>query len=173
MREQIRNWTETYETFVLEVIFEQRKGKRAAIMRAFLFVLSKIFEGLVSSFSDQFSLAATYHELITGGVPFRGRGLYEQILLVTSTEPDLSGLVEADRPIVARALSKAPQDRFPSCTAFVRALQDAPAPGSGPALRPQTTLFEFDLNTVPTSGVLLSLVAAPPHPSAGPAPPPG
>ncbi len=47
MREQIRNWTETFETFVLEVIFEQRKGKRAAIMRAFLFVLSKIFEGLV------------------------------------------------------------------------------------------------------------------------------
>ena len=33
MREQIRTWTENFETFVLEVIFEQRKGKRAAIMR--------------------------------------------------------------------------------------------------------------------------------------------
>ena len=47
MREQIRNWTENFETFVLEVIFEQRKGKRAAIMRGFLFVLSRIFEVLV------------------------------------------------------------------------------------------------------------------------------
>jgi tetraacyldisaccharide 4'-kinase len=47
MREQIRNWTENFETFVLEVIFEQRKGKRAALMRGFLFVLSRIFEGLV------------------------------------------------------------------------------------------------------------------------------
>ena len=47
MREQIRNWTENFETFVLEVIFEQRKGKRAAIMRGFLFVLSKLFEGIV------------------------------------------------------------------------------------------------------------------------------
>lgn len=47
MREQIRTWTETFETFVLEVIFEQRKGKRAAMMRAFLFLLSKIFEGAV------------------------------------------------------------------------------------------------------------------------------
>ena len=28
MREQILNWTENFETFVLEVIFEQRKGKR-------------------------------------------------------------------------------------------------------------------------------------------------
>jgi tetraacyldisaccharide 4'-kinase len=47
MREQIRNWTENFETFVLEVIFEQRKGKRAAITRGILFVLSKIFELLV------------------------------------------------------------------------------------------------------------------------------
>ena len=44
MREQIRTWTENFETFVLEVIFEQRKGKRAAITRGILFILSKIFE---------------------------------------------------------------------------------------------------------------------------------
>lgn len=44
MREQIRTWTENFETFVLEVIFEQRKGKRAAITRAILFALSQVFE---------------------------------------------------------------------------------------------------------------------------------
>ena len=44
MREQIRTWTENFETFVLEVIFEQRKGKRAAITRGILFALSKVFE---------------------------------------------------------------------------------------------------------------------------------
>ena len=44
MREQIRAWTENFETFILEVIFEQRKGKRAAFARGFLFFLSKIFE---------------------------------------------------------------------------------------------------------------------------------
>jgi tetraacyldisaccharide 4'-kinase len=44
MREQIRTWTENFETFVLEVIFEQRKGKRAAIVRGILFALSKVFE---------------------------------------------------------------------------------------------------------------------------------
>jgi tetraacyldisaccharide 4'-kinase len=47
MREQIRAWTESFETFVLEVIFEQRKGKRAALTRALLYVLSKIFEVLI------------------------------------------------------------------------------------------------------------------------------
>jgi tetraacyldisaccharide 4'-kinase len=43
MRERIRNWTESVETFVLEVILEQRRGKRAALARAGLFVLSQVF----------------------------------------------------------------------------------------------------------------------------------
>ncbi len=46
MREAIRAWTENLETFALEVIFEQRKGKRAALLRSVLFSLSKVF-GLI------------------------------------------------------------------------------------------------------------------------------
>ncbi len=49
MREQIRAWTEAFETFVLEVIFEERRGKRAALMRATLWFLSKIFQVLVKA----------------------------------------------------------------------------------------------------------------------------
>src|SRR5437870_12042099 len=44
MRERFRDWTEAVEPFVLEVIFEQRRGKRAALMRAALFALSKTFQ---------------------------------------------------------------------------------------------------------------------------------
>ena len=40
MTETLRKWTEVLETFVLEVIFEQRRGKRAALVRSALFVLS-------------------------------------------------------------------------------------------------------------------------------------
>src|SRR6476659_3463863 len=47
MREQIRAWTEAFETFVLEVIFGERRGKRAALMRTSLWFLSKIFQVLV------------------------------------------------------------------------------------------------------------------------------
>jgi tetraacyldisaccharide 4'-kinase len=43
MRETIRNWTEAVETFVLEVILEQRTGKGAALVRCILLVLSKVF----------------------------------------------------------------------------------------------------------------------------------
>src|SRR6266699_2196088 len=43
MRETLRVWTENFETFVLEVILEERGGKRAAIVRFLLAILSKVF----------------------------------------------------------------------------------------------------------------------------------
>ncbi|MFO1501192.1 MAG: tetraacyldisaccharide 4'-kinase [Verrucomicrobiota bacterium] len=48
MRETIRAWTESLETLVLEVISGQRTGKRAAIARGLLFVLSKGFQAAVT-----------------------------------------------------------------------------------------------------------------------------
>src|SRR5436190_9279646 len=47
MREQIRVWTETVETFVLEVITGQRRDKKAAIVRFGLFLLSKAFHVII------------------------------------------------------------------------------------------------------------------------------
>lgn len=43
MRELFRAWAEAIETFVLEVIFDERGGKRAAIVRGLLFFGSKLF----------------------------------------------------------------------------------------------------------------------------------
>lgn len=44
MRETIREWTEQAETYVLEVIFEERNDKTATVLRGVLFALSKLFE---------------------------------------------------------------------------------------------------------------------------------
>ena len=44
MRETWRIWTENFETFVLEVIFEERRGTVAALVRGLLFSLSKVFK---------------------------------------------------------------------------------------------------------------------------------
>src|SRR3989454_11959951 len=49
MCERLGAWTEAVETFVLEVIFEQRRGKRAAMLRVALLALSKIFQVLVKA----------------------------------------------------------------------------------------------------------------------------
>jgi tetraacyldisaccharide 4'-kinase len=47
MRERFRVWTETLETFVLEVIFEERHDFKAKLTRGFLFGGSKLFAVLV------------------------------------------------------------------------------------------------------------------------------
>jgi tetraacyldisaccharide 4'-kinase len=49
MRDWIRVLTEALETFALEVIFEQRRGKRAALVRAILFGLSRAFQVAVKA----------------------------------------------------------------------------------------------------------------------------
>jgi tetraacyldisaccharide 4'-kinase len=49
MREKWRVWIESVETFVLEVIFEERRGTAAEMARGSLFLLSKVFQVLVKA----------------------------------------------------------------------------------------------------------------------------
>ena len=49
MRDQIRIWVENFETFILEVIFEQRNDRAAVLARYVLFCLSKVFQLLVKA----------------------------------------------------------------------------------------------------------------------------
>jgi tetraacyldisaccharide 4'-kinase len=49
MREKLRDWTESFETFVLEVIFEERRGTIAELTRGILFFLSKLFQVAVKT----------------------------------------------------------------------------------------------------------------------------
>src|SRR5215472_11596408 len=49
MREKIRAWTENLETFLLEVILEERRGTLAGFVRAFLYGCSKVFQVAVKA----------------------------------------------------------------------------------------------------------------------------
>ncbi|MFT3883451.1 MAG: protein kinase [Gemmatales bacterium] len=98
-------------------------------------------EGLTTNTSDQYSLATTYHELRTGRLPFTG-SLLQKLQAQLSGNPDLSLLEPNERPVVARALNRDPQSRFPSCREFMKQLQLAlggvvtvqiPAPGGASA----------------------------------------
>lgn len=87
------------------------------------------FGGRVSKFSDQYSLAIVYMELLVGKRPFHGKNIRTLALQHVSEAPDLAALPVRDRAAVARALAKNPEERFPSCTAFIRALLEAePSP---------------------------------------------
>ena len=94
-----------------------------------VYAAPETFQGKISQASDQYSLAIVYQELLTGGLPFKGRNAQQLMFQHTQTEPDLESLPVTDRPVVARALSKDPAKRFPSCIDFIRALiQATPGP---------------------------------------------
>ena len=82
----------------------------------------EMFDDNPSIQSDQYSLAIVYQEMLVGTLPFTGRTAAQLTKQHTQLEPQLSSLPVDERPIVARALAKNPEDRYPSCRAFVEAL---------------------------------------------------
>ena len=87
-----------------------------------LYSAPEVFQGRPTIFSDQYSLAVLYQEMLTGSLPFGGTTAAELTLQHMHDEPDLSPLPLSDRYVVARALSKDPLQRYPSCKEFVQAL---------------------------------------------------
>jgi serine/threonine protein kinase len=87
-----------------------------------LYAAPELFQGSVSGHCDQYSLAIVYQELLTGTLPFNGKNARQLLMQHLQGQPDLQSLPAGDREVVARALAKAPGDRFPSCSDFVQAL---------------------------------------------------
>lgn len=73
--------------------------------------------------SDQYSLAVTYCHLRAGQVPFRGT-LSQIMAGHLKNPPDLTMLHEEERPVLARALAKKSDKRWPSCREFVKQLRE-------------------------------------------------
>jgi serine/threonine protein kinase/Flp pilus assembly protein TadD len=87
------------------------------------------FRGKVSGASDQYSLAVTFCQLRTGRLPFVGPPAAVMMGHLFG-EPDLSAVPESERPVIARALAKDAEDRWPDCRSFVVALSGCASAGS-------------------------------------------
>lgn len=85
----------------------------------------------LSGATDQYALGVMAFQLVTGKLPFEGQlmellyaHVNKQPPAASSINPELNSLVEA---VLARALAKDTSARYPSCMAFVSALEAAAA----------------------------------------------
>ncbi|WP_228461336.1 protein kinase domain-containing protein [Gordonia spumicola] len=116
----------------------------------------EVIEGRPASpASDQYALACTIHELLTGVSPFSGTSA-SQIMAahLDKPAPPLSQtdprLAPAD-PVMARALAKDPARRYPSCGAFIGELNSSLGrPGYRPAPAVVSPTFVSPAFSTPT-----------------------
>jgi hypothetical protein len=85
----------------------------------------EVFDGKPSHFSDQYSLAIVYQELLTGTLPFPGKTAAQLAAQHLNGKPRLATLPDADQPAIARALLKDPHERFRTCREMVDRLIEA------------------------------------------------
>ena len=98
--------------------------------------------------ADQYGLAATTYHLLTGSPMFDSTNAAAVIAAhlnsapprVERSRPDLGAL----DPVLGRALSKNPADRFPSCTAFANALRRAAGGGDHRVTQPPPRPMQVD-----------------------------
>jgi serine/threonine protein kinase len=105
--------------FGLAKVREQSAGNTVAGTLAY--IAPECYEGKLAEQSDQYSLAITYYHLRTGTLPFKGHEA-EVMRAKLLAEPDLSLLSPIEQMALARALSREPSKRWPSCMALVREL---------------------------------------------------
>jgi serine/threonine protein kinase len=89
------------------------------------YMAPEVWRGKSSKFSDQYSLAYTYAELRLGHRAFASTDYAGVMFDHLDNVPNLDPLPEAEKAVLLKALAKKPEERYPTCTAFVEALEDA------------------------------------------------
>jgi len=90
---------------------------------SFPYAPPEFFEGRAARESDHYGLAVSYCQVRRGRLPFEGDAASMTAGHLYGV-PDLSGLPEAEVPIIARALAKKADDRWPDCRSLIAVLRD-------------------------------------------------
>ncbi len=133
------------------------------------YMAPEVSTGNYSQRIDIYACGVMLHEMLTGKLPFDGESDGEILMKHLTATPDLTGVPEAFRPVLAKALDKNPIKRFASVTEMAKAVEEAMAQVGPPVGVPVATVAA----TVVPKGMALAAAAraaeAPPLPPTQPA----
>jgi serine/threonine protein kinase len=142
-----------------------------------VYAAPETFDGWVSRFSDQYSLAICYQELLTGQRPFSGTNVRQLILQHLQAVPNVAPLPPGERAAIAKALAKNPDDRHATCQDMVQLLRNAsplgrPSNGHHPRVEPSLDLAppperEEGTSSTTTQSAATASIRRTPHDSNG------
>jgi len=115
-----------------------------------IYASPEVFDDRPSEYSDQYSLAIVYQEMLTGQLPFPGRTPAQLASQHLHARPRLAPLPHDDQAVVARALDKDPHKRYPSCRALIDNLLSAgrdQASAAKAGSEPRATVSNASLET--------------------------
>lgn len=82
----------------------------------------EVLSGKPGCYSDQYSLAIVYQEMLIGESPFGGRSAAQLVAQHLHSAPQVHRLPPSDQAVILRALSKRPEARFPNCRSMIENL---------------------------------------------------
>lgn len=117
-----------------------------------VYAAPELFDGRPSQWSDQYSLAIVFQELLTGVLPFKGRTTAQLASQHLHARPRVDVLPATDQTTIIRALAKDPTQRFACCREMIDRLVDPrtdyrprPALSTGPSGETDTTAVKTEI----------------------------
>jgi len=103
-------------------ISASHRGGHTESVGTFHYMAPEIGRGQYGREIDVYALGIVLYELLTGHVPFDGESCHEIIVKHLTATPDLSGIRQPYRSVIAKCLEKDPGKRFATVTEMMTAL---------------------------------------------------
>jgi len=119
---KLADWANSSRWKAFEV---ERRITASGALKSMAYAAPETLDGKPEPASDRYSLAVVYTALRTGAMPYRKETAPSEMNeLIHKGQLDLSRLTKPEKAVIEKAISLDPAERFPTCLAMVRALQE-------------------------------------------------